>query len=188
MDTFSDRLAEMLELRHMTQADLAKAVGVGTGTVSYWIKGGAKKPAKYLPAICAALRVTELWLVHGVGEPEGDGIERVEQEVPVSEITNDGFTRHVRMLDYQNLERDGDYQGYMLVDSEILQVGSVIIVDRRKTGSGLYLCCNGKEVFLSQRKDKITRASWHHITDQKVNLNNLEILGYVCGLINNREW
>lgn len=52
---FADNLRYYLELRHKTQADLAKALGVSTSTVSYWASGTKIPRADKLAAICGYL-------------------------------------------------------------------------------------------------------------------------------------
>lgn len=55
--TFSDNLKYFMEIRKKSQADVARATGVSTSTVSYWANGTKIPRADKLAAICRCLNI-----------------------------------------------------------------------------------------------------------------------------------
>lgn len=56
-ETFANNLNYYMEIRKKSQADLAKALGVATSTVSYWCKGMKIPRADKVAAICRFLMI-----------------------------------------------------------------------------------------------------------------------------------
>ncbi|EMX8646114.1 helix-turn-helix domain-containing protein [Providencia stuartii] len=68
-NTFGDRLKFALKEQGMTQAELAKSVGVSQGAISSYITGKVKEAGIARARLMAqALRVSALWLIYGEGE------------------------------------------------------------------------------------------------------------------------
>ncbi len=67
--SFAARLRLALAHSGMTQADLAKQIGVSQGTISSYITGKVKEAGIARARLMAqALRVSALWLIYGEGE------------------------------------------------------------------------------------------------------------------------
>ncbi|AVL39258.1 helix-turn-helix transcriptional regulator [Providencia stuartii] len=67
--SFAARLRLALAHSGMTQADLAKQIGVSQGTISSYITGKVKEAGIVRARLMAqALRVSALWLIYGEGE------------------------------------------------------------------------------------------------------------------------
>lgn len=67
--SFAARLRLALVHSGMTQADLAKQIGVSQGTISSYITGKVKEAGIVRARLMAqALRVSALWLIYGEGE------------------------------------------------------------------------------------------------------------------------
>lgn len=67
MKTISDRLKHVRGLKAWTQAQLAVASGVSTGTIGN-IESGARQSKGSLPQIADALGVRHKWLAYGEGQ------------------------------------------------------------------------------------------------------------------------
>lgn len=68
-NSFAARLRLALAHSGMTQADLAKQIGVSQGTISSYITGKVKEAGIVRARLMAqALRVSALWLIYGEGE------------------------------------------------------------------------------------------------------------------------
>ena len=69
MLTISERLKFARERREWTQAHLAVAAGVSTGTIGN-IESGARQSKGSLPQIAEALGISHKWLATGQGTPD----------------------------------------------------------------------------------------------------------------------
>jgi transcriptional regulator with XRE-family HTH domain len=69
---FGRRMKLALELAEMTQAELARAIGVSKSAVNKWCSDTAHESpahAGHLRAAAQVMRVDFIWLVDGSGEP-----------------------------------------------------------------------------------------------------------------------
>jgi len=80
--TFGDRLAAARELADMTQAELARRLGVRVATLRSWENDLSEPRANRLSMMAGLLNVSMMWLING----EGDGIDAPLEEgsVPAS--------------------------------------------------------------------------------------------------------
>lgn len=69
--TFGDRLAGAREAAGMTQADLARTLGVRLATLAAWEDDAAEPRANRLQMLAGMLNVSIRWLLTG----EGEGLE-----------------------------------------------------------------------------------------------------------------
>jgi phage repressor protein C with HTH and peptisase S24 domain len=74
MTTLSERLREARTDANMTQAGLAKAVGIGQSLIGN-LESGLRLTSKHIPKIAAALGVSAIWLSDGIGQKHGPGSE-----------------------------------------------------------------------------------------------------------------
>lgn len=72
LSAFFERLRLVLEDRAMTQADLARELGVGTATVSEWFTRGRVPSGDVMLRLPHALRVSGHWLLTGEGAKDLD--------------------------------------------------------------------------------------------------------------------
>lgn len=70
LSAFFERLRLVLEDRQMTQADLARELGVGTATVSEWFTRGRVPSGDVMLRLPHALNVSGHWLLTGEGAKE----------------------------------------------------------------------------------------------------------------------
>lgn len=93
LSAFFERLRQILDDRGLSQADLARELGVGVATVSEWFTRGRVPNGDVMLRLPGALRVNGHWLLTGEGPRErepsphgdpylrgaGDAIERLSQ-------------------------------------------------------------------------------------------------------------
>lgn len=78
LSAFFERLRQVLDDRELSQADLARELGVGVATVSEWFTRGRVPNGDVMLRLPGALRVNGHWLLTGEGprererEPQGD--------------------------------------------------------------------------------------------------------------------
>lgn len=83
--TFGDRVAGAREAAGMTQAQLARRLGVKKATVSGWEQDLSEPRANKLSMMAGLLNVSIMWLLTG----EGDGMEEPAGEVTPIEGLSD---------------------------------------------------------------------------------------------------
>lgn len=69
MSSISDRIIQRMTELKVRQVDLIEATGATKGAVSKWVAGTNVPKAEYMPALAAALKTTQDWLLFGK-EPE----------------------------------------------------------------------------------------------------------------------
>jgi transcriptional regulator with XRE-family HTH domain len=72
LSAFFERLRQLLDDRGMSQADLAREVGVGVATVSEWFTRGRVPNGDVMLRLPHALAVNGHWLLTGEGPREMD--------------------------------------------------------------------------------------------------------------------
>lgn len=107
LESTSSRLKKALEIRELTQADLARLTGFGTGAISQYCTGKVIPRQKALFALSQALNVSPAWLMgadvpilQGVEKPNfkrvpmlgyaaaGQPLEDVNQDTPYYDVDN----------------------------------------------------------------------------------------------------
>lgn len=83
--TFGDRLAAARDQAGMSQADLAKRLGVKLSTLKKWEDDMLEPRANRLSMIAGLLNVTLMWLLNG----EGEGVSHPEAEEAITPDIND---------------------------------------------------------------------------------------------------
>lgn len=74
-DTLGGRLWRAREAVGMSEAGLAKAIGVKRETLRAWESDRSEPRANRLVTIAGILNVSPTWLLHGVGDaPQGDAL------------------------------------------------------------------------------------------------------------------
>ncbi len=82
MATFSERLCEALEKRHMTAAELSRKLGINEGTVSQYKSGAYEPKQKRLQNIADILNVSIPWLM-GADVPMNVAIDNI---IPIKSV------------------------------------------------------------------------------------------------------
>ncbi|MEY0256210.1 XRE family transcriptional regulator [Morganella morganii] len=77
MKTFTDRLIYAMQKAGMSQADLAKSVGLAQPSV-WKLVSGKSNSSRYVVQIAGALNVDPVWLATGAGEPSKSSQETNE--------------------------------------------------------------------------------------------------------------
>jgi transcriptional regulator with XRE-family HTH domain len=73
LSSFVERLRQCLLERGMSQADLARGLGIGVATVSEWFTRGRVPNGDVMLRLPAALQVSGHWLLTGEGPRDLDG-------------------------------------------------------------------------------------------------------------------
>lgn len=68
VSTFGDRLARAREYAHMSQAQLARRLGVKVATINNWETDRSEPRANRLQMLSGLLNVSIIWLMTGEGE------------------------------------------------------------------------------------------------------------------------
>jgi transcriptional regulator with XRE-family HTH domain len=68
MATFGDRVAAAREMAEMTQAELARRLGVRLATLRSWENDLSEPRANRLSMMAGLLNVSMMWLINGEGE------------------------------------------------------------------------------------------------------------------------
>ena len=85
--TFGDRLAGAREANMMTQAQLAKNLGIKLATLKAWEQDLSEPRANRLSMLAGLLNVSIMWLLNG----EGEGVEPPDDRDVLSQDVNDLF-------------------------------------------------------------------------------------------------
>lgn len=135
MKTVSERLAYIMDMKQVTQTQLATRAGVSQPTIWKIINGRSKK-SRELPAIAQALGVNFAWLVNGTepitGRENGEA-EALDQSkiVPVYDVngkTGDVITSPVT-------RSEPDWRAYIMDRDgmvNVAPVGSIVVIDTSK--------------------------------------------------------
>ena len=78
--TISERILKVLKDRNMTQAELAKQVGIATSTISEWKKRKPNPTADKIMDICNVLQITPEQLLTGKGIEDEENINVTSRE------------------------------------------------------------------------------------------------------------
>lgn len=84
--TFGDRLAGARELAGMSQAELAKRLGIKKKTLNGWENDHAEPRANHLSMMAGLLNVSLLWLLSGEGDGPSDPAESGELSDDVTDL------------------------------------------------------------------------------------------------------
>lgn len=101
--TFGDRVALAREARGMTQAQLARQLGLKAATVANWEQDRSEPRANKLQMLAALLSVSMIWLMTGVGQ--GPALASGEGELTAGEVLLE--VRELRQAQAALLERLG---------------------------------------------------------------------------------
>jgi transcriptional regulator with XRE-family HTH domain len=96
LSAFFERLRQVLDDRGMSQADLARELGVGVATVSEWFTRGRVPNGDVMLRLPAALNVNGHWLLTGEGPRE---YEAAPDGDPYRRGAGDAIARMVRAMD-----------------------------------------------------------------------------------------
>ena len=87
--TFGDRLAAARETSEMTQAELARRLGVRVATLRSWENDLSEPRANRLSMMAGLLNVSMMWLINGQGEGLDAPIEERALPSSASEVLNE---------------------------------------------------------------------------------------------------
>ncbi len=101
--TFGDRVAGAREACSMTQAQLARRIGVKRATLAAWEEDRSEPRANKLSMLAGLLNVSIMWLLTGEGDgldaPEGEAVQDPDLAYAVAEL------REIRAAMRVNSER-----------------------------------------------------------------------------------
>jgi transcriptional regulator with XRE-family HTH domain len=78
--TFGDRLAAARENAEMTQAQLARRIGIKASTLRGWEQDLSEPRANRLSMMAGVLNVSMMWLLNG----EGEGLDAPDEPVAIA--------------------------------------------------------------------------------------------------------
>ncbi len=87
--TFGDRLAAAREMSDMTQAELARRLGVRVATLRSWEDDLSEPRANRLSMMAGLLNVSMMWLINGQGEGLDAPLEEAALPSSASEVLNE---------------------------------------------------------------------------------------------------
>ncbi len=87
--TFGDRLAAAREMSDMTQAELARRLGVRLATLRSWENDLSEPRANRLSMMAGLLNVSMMWLINGQGEGLDAPIEESTLPASASDVLNE---------------------------------------------------------------------------------------------------
>jgi len=92
--TFGDRLAAARENAKMTQAQMARRLGIKASTLKAWEQDLSEPRANHLSIMAGVLNVSMMWLLNG----EGEGLDAPNADAAVSESDLGELLRDMRDL------------------------------------------------------------------------------------------
>ncbi|OJI95275.1 helix-turn-helix protein [Planktotalea frisia] len=92
--TFGDRLAAARDNAKMTQAQMARRLGIKASTLKAWEQDLSEPRANHLSIMAGVLNVSMMWLMNG----EGEGLDAPNADGPVSEADLGELLRDMRDL------------------------------------------------------------------------------------------
>lgn len=198
METIGDRIKQMLEHRGISQARLARLVGVKQQTISYLCsKARSDTTSGYAPAIAAALGVNSDWLQTGEGDafaPSIPSASEISAAVPLLswdevidylEGRKDRSKARMLMTDVKVGDRAFVLEGRNESMAPTLSIGDRIIIDPDvKPMPGDYVCARlGDEVLVRRYRGRTdgfdlvaTNPDWPTISCT-IESDNIRILG-----------
>ena len=87
--TFGDRLAAARETADMTQAELARRLGVRVATLRSWEDDLSEPRANRLSIMAGLLNVSMMWLINGQGEGLDGPLEEASLPSSASDVLNE---------------------------------------------------------------------------------------------------
>jgi transcriptional regulator with XRE-family HTH domain len=92
--TFGDRLAAARDNAKMTQAQMARRLGIKASTLKAWEQDLSEPRANHLSIMAGVLNVSMMWLMNG----EGEGLDAPNADGPVIEVDLGELLRDMRDL------------------------------------------------------------------------------------------
>lgn len=87
--TFGDRLAAAREMADMTQAELARRLGVRLATLRSWEDDLSEPRANRLSMMAGLLNVSMMWLINGQGEGLDAPLEDTALPASATDVLNE---------------------------------------------------------------------------------------------------
>lgn len=87
--TFGDRVAAAREMAGMTQAELARRLGVRVATLRAWEEDLSEPRANRLSMMAGLLNVSMMWLINGQGEGLDAPLEEASLPASATDILNE---------------------------------------------------------------------------------------------------
>ncbi|MEE4187036.1 MAG: helix-turn-helix domain-containing protein [Roseobacter sp.] len=87
--TFGDRLAAAREVSEMTQAELARRLGVRVATLRSWENDLSEPRANRLSMMAGLLNVSMMWLINGQGEGLDAPLEESTLPASATDVLNE---------------------------------------------------------------------------------------------------
>ena len=118
--TFGDRLAAAREAQGLSQADLARKLGLKLQTIRNWEEDRAEPRANRLQMVAGFLNVSMVWLMTGIGE---GGPEAREEDSALGATTRELLSelRELRLGQMRAAER------LATLEKRLRSIGSVAV-------------------------------------------------------------
>lgn len=175
MNLFSERLKQSMEIRGITAAMMSRDLDISRGRISSMTTGRVQAPRKDLPIIARYLGISELWLLNGEGEIEGD-------IVYLHELQDGELVKGKSFIKLRHIVIN---KNHVIVDSSLIDAFPdelYFILAINKKSDGLYLLYKNEKYFLSHRMDNIINSDWTSLSEE--NIEDVKIIGYVDAFFN----
>lgn len=96
--TFGDRVAAAREMAEMTQAQLARRLGVRVSTLRAWENDLSEPRANRLSMMAGLLNVSMMWLINGQGEGLDAPMEEASLPASAHDILNEMRDLRIDMM------------------------------------------------------------------------------------------
>ncbi len=96
--TFGDRVAAAREMAEMTQAQLARRLGVRVSTLRAWENDLSEPRANRLSMMAGLLNVSMMWLINGQGEGLDAPMEEAALPASAQDILNEMRDLRIDMM------------------------------------------------------------------------------------------
>ncbi|MGZ2256936.1 helix-turn-helix domain-containing protein [Roseobacter sp. A03A-229] len=96
--TFGDRVAAAREMAEMTQAQLARRLGVRVSTLRAWENDLSEPRANRLSMMAGLLNVSMMWLINGQGEGLDAPMEEANLPASAHDILNEMRDLRIDMM------------------------------------------------------------------------------------------
>lgn len=174
---FKDRLNLLLDHRHVSQRQLAIAIGVSPQSVQQWCKGTSKPTGERLKAVAEFFDVTPAHLLFGDDSMSVDDADEETISIPVLNVRgscgfNQAITDMVEMVKLLRVAKRWLIDKVGMVNFTKLHIitavgdsmsptfsdGDFVIVDTSKTevvGDGIYAVQSGGGIFIKRVQRKL---------------------------------
>jgi transcriptional regulator with XRE-family HTH domain len=175
MNLFSERLKKSMEIRGVTAAMMSRDLDISRGRISSMTTGRVQAPRKDLSVIAKYLGISEIWLLNGEGEVEGNIVYL--HELHDGELVKG---KNSIRLKHMTINENHVVVSSLRIDAFPDELYFILAINKKS--DGLYLLYKNEKYFLSHRVDNIINSDWTNLSEE--NIEGVKIIGYVDSFFN----